>query len=57
MSADPTLDLATGLNEADRRRAALAVCSYAHDASDAALLLEALGLTEEVRADRERLAG
>lgn len=50
-----TLDPATGLTQDDLRRAALTVCSFATDAQDARMLLEALGLVDELRA--ERLAG
>ena len=42
-------DPATGLTSADLRRAALTVCSYAESVDDARELLEALGLTEDLR--------
>jgi len=41
-------DPATGLTPADLRRAALAVCGYATDTTDARELLTALGLLDEL---------
>ncbi len=59
MTTDAQLDLVadpgTGLSPVDLRRAALAVCSYAHDREDAHSLLEALGLLDDLRT-AERLA-
>ena len=46
-----TFDPASGLTRADLRAAALTVCGYAEDADDARLLLEALGLVEDLRQD------
>jgi hypothetical protein len=46
---DLTLDPATGLTREDLRRAALTVCSYATDTDDARLLLDALGLLDDLR--------
>lgn len=57
MSVDLIPDPATGLTPEDLRRAALAVCSYATDAREAAELLDALGLLEVVRGESPRLAG
>ena len=48
-------DPATGLTPADLRRAALAVCGYATDATDARELLSALGLLDEL-GERSTLA-
>lgn len=45
-----TFDPATGLTSADLRAAAVTVCSYATDTDDARYLLEALGLSETLRA-------
>lgn len=42
-------DPATGLTPTDLRRAALSVCSYATDTDDARMLLEALGLLDDLR--------
>ena len=42
-------DPATGLTPTDLRRAALSVCAYATDAEDAAGLLDALGLLDDLR--------
>lgn len=42
-------DPATGLTRTNLNRAALAVCAYATDATDARELLEALGLLEDLR--------
>ncbi len=47
--ADDTMDLATGLTRDDLRRAALTVCGYATDVEDARMLLEALGLEQDLR--------
>ena len=44
-----TLDPATGLTGSDLRRAALTVCRFATDVDDARALLEALGLTDDLR--------
>jgi hypothetical protein len=44
-----TLDPATGLTKGDLRRAALTVCRFATDVDDARELLDALGLTEDLR--------
>jgi hypothetical protein len=44
-----TLDPATGLTGGDLRRAALTVCRFATDVDDARDLLEALGLTDDLR--------
>ncbi len=44
-----TLDPATGLTRSDLRRAALTVCRFATDVDDARDLLEALGLTDDLR--------
>jgi hypothetical protein len=49
---DTALDPATGLSRDDLHRAALTVCRYATDVDDARELLEALGLVEDLRADR-----
>lgn len=54
-TTESTIDPATGLTPADLRRAALTVCSYATDVDDARRLLEALGLTADLRS--EALAG
>ena len=54
MAHDTDLDLATGLTADDLRRAALTVCAYATDTDDARRLLDALGLTDDLR--QERLA-
>ena len=60
MPSTPHLDLVpdpgTGLTPADRRHAALAVCSYAADVEEARELLDALGLLDELRGE-DRLAG
>ncbi len=50
-----TLDPATGFSHEDLRRAALVVCGHAADAQDARELLDALGLSEDLRP--QRLAG
>ena len=49
-SAD-TFDPATGLTREDLRAAALTVCGYATDVDDARVLLEALGLLDDLRPD------
>ena len=46
---DTDLDLATGLTGADLRRAALTACAHATDTDDARMLLEALGLVDDLR--------
>ncbi len=60
MPTTPDLDLipdpGTGLTPADRRRAALTVCSYAADTDEAREMLDALGLLDELRGT-DRLAG
>lgn len=48
---DTTFHPSNGLTRTDLRRAALSACSYATDVDDARVLLEALGLVEDLRAD------
>ena len=48
-------DPATGLTRTDLHRAALSVCSYAADATEARELLDALGLLDDLR-DAQSLA-
>lgn len=50
-------DRGTGLTAADRRHAALAICQSANDADDARVLLEALGLLDELRGAEQLAAG
>jgi len=49
LTVDLTTDPATGLTRADLRAAALTVCGYATDVEDARVLLEALGLLDDLR--------
>ena len=49
LDASLVADPATGLTPADLRRAALSVCGYATDSTDARDLLEALGLLDHLR--------
>jgi hypothetical protein len=49
--SDETMDLGTGLTRDDLRAAALTVCGYATDVTDARELLEVLGLVDGLRQD------